>query len=95
MKSKRREGRPLKKETHFGKLANFPDKSPGAGHTPPKEARATNNIPKDNQTDTQQKAGFTGELAIRIPKSLHSQLNSQAGDEGVSLTEYIIYKLSR
>lgn len=35
----------------------------------------------------------TGMLNVRIPKSLHHQLNEEAREEGVALEEYIIYKL--
>lgn len=37
---------------------------------------------------------FSGKLMIRIPKSLHYHLTTQAKDEGVSLNQYILYKLS-
>ena len=38
---------------------------------------------------------FSGKLNIRIPKSLHFQLSQEAKQDGVSLNQYIIYKLSR
>jgi len=47
----------------------------------------TNNIEKDNK--------FSGEIRIRMPKSLHKELSNQAKEEGTSLNQYIIYKLSK
>lgn len=38
---------------------------------------------------------FSGKLNIRIPKSLHCQLSQEAKQNGVSLNQYIIYKLAR
>ena len=38
--------------------------------------------------------GFSGRLVIRIPKSLHKLLKEEAEIEGVSLNQYMIYKLS-
>ena len=38
---------------------------------------------------------FSGKLNIRIPKSLHFQLSQEAKRDGVSLNQYIIYKLAR
>lgn len=38
---------------------------------------------------------FSGKLNIRIPKSLHCQLSQEAKRDGVSLNQYIIYKLAR
>lgn len=38
---------------------------------------------------------ITGKLDITIPKSLHCELLERANNEGVSLNQYIIYKLSR
>ena len=38
---------------------------------------------------------FNGDLTLRIPKSLHRKLWEAAILEGVSLEEYIIYKLTQ
>ena len=45
-------------------------------------------IPKDDST-------FSGKFVLRIPKSLHRSLVSDAEKEGVSLNQYVLYKLSR
>lgn len=38
---------------------------------------------------------YSGKLNIRIPKTLHCQLSREAKMDGVSLNQYIIYKLAR
>lgn len=40
-------------------------------------------------------AGYSGRIALRIPRSLHKALKEAAAAEGVSLNQYMIYKLSR
>ncbi len=37
---------------------------------------------------------YSGKILIRIPKSLHANLIANAKLEGVSLNQYILYKLS-
>ena len=38
---------------------------------------------------------YSGKLVVRMPKSLHRTLASQAKSEGVSLNQLILYHLSR
>jgi predicted HicB family RNase H-like nuclease len=38
---------------------------------------------------------FSGQLRIRIPKSLHRTLAERAKEERVSLNQYISYQLAR
>ena len=37
---------------------------------------------------------FSGRLSIRVPKSLHGSLAMKAEEEGISLNNYLLYKLS-
>lgn len=37
---------------------------------------------------------FSGKFIVRIPKSLHYRLSIEAEQEGVSLNQYALYKLS-
>jgi len=37
----------------------------------------------------------SGHLSLRIPRSLHKQLKESAAMEGVSLNQYVIYKLAK
>ena len=37
---------------------------------------------------------FSGKFVVRIPKSLHYKLSIEAEQEGVSLNQYALYKLS-
>lgn len=38
---------------------------------------------------------YSGRLVLRIPKSLHRELKDAAAREGVSLNQYMLYKLAR
>ena len=38
---------------------------------------------------------YSGKLVLRIPRSLHKALKEAAEIEGVSLNQYMLYKLSR
>ena len=38
---------------------------------------------------------FSGKFMVRIPKTLHYKLSAEAKEEGVSLNQYALYKLSR
>jgi len=47
-----------------------------------------NNIPMPIKKE------FSGKFLIRIPKTLHYKLSQQADEEGISLNQYALYKLS-
>jgi predicted RNase H-like HicB family nuclease len=38
---------------------------------------------------------YSGKFILRLPKSLHAQLALQAKQEGVSLNQYALYRLSK
>ena len=38
---------------------------------------------------------FSGKFVIRLPKSLHCKLAIEAEKEGISLNQYVLYKLSK
>ncbi len=38
---------------------------------------------------------YSGQLRLRMPKSLHRQLSRRASEEGVSLNQYVVYELGR
>ncbi|MSS43152.1 type II toxin-antitoxin system HicB family antitoxin [Anaerosalibacter bizertensis] len=38
---------------------------------------------------------YSGKFVVRIPKSLHRKLATEAEREGISLNQYAMYKLSR
>lgn len=38
---------------------------------------------------------YSGKFIVRVPKSLHKRLAIEAQKEGVSLNQYLVYKLSR
>ena len=37
---------------------------------------------------------YSGKIVLRIPRSLHKQLKEAAAGEGVSLNQYMLYKLA-
>ncbi|MPM31593.1 hypothetical protein SDC9_78149 [bioreactor metagenome] len=85
----------MQKEELLAKLAGFKEVAPDEiDISNIKEARATDDgmlMPLD---DVKSALDFSGRLNIRIPKSLHMKLSSEAKNDGVSLNQYIIYKLS-
>lgn len=40
-------------------------------------------------------ADYSGRFVVRLPKSLHQRLAIEADREGISLNQYVIYKLSK
>lgn len=38
---------------------------------------------------------YSGKLVLRIPRSLHKELKAAAEIEGVSLNQYMLYKLAK
>lgn len=38
---------------------------------------------------------YSGQIRLRIPKALHKALAMEAKENGVSLNQYMVYKLSR
>lgn len=43
----------------------------------------------------QELSEYSGRLVLRIPRSLHKSLKETAAAEGVSLNQYMLYKLSQ
>lgn len=39
--------------------------------------------------------GYNGKVLLRLPRSLHQKLSKEASIEGVSLNQYLLYKLAR
>lgn len=38
---------------------------------------------------------YSGKFNVRVPKTLHKHLSIMAAEEGVSLNQYVLYKLSK
>jgi len=38
---------------------------------------------------------YSGKIAVRLPKSLHKSLAQEAEEEGISLNQFILYKLAK
>lgn len=82
------------KREHFGMMEASREHMPAKEITSSEEAssQAHDLISETNEEGS---LDFSGKLDIQIPKSLHSHLCEQAKEEGVSLNQYIIYKLSK
>ena len=60
------------------------------------EAEALNDGTAVTLEEFQRSVGdYSGRLNIRIPKSLHQRLSQEAKSDGVSLNQYILYKLAQ
>ena len=55
------------------------------------EAKLENGFPVPDPVDDSQ---YSGKFVIRLPKSLHARLALEAEQEGVSLNQYALYRLS-
>ena len=42
-----------------------------------------------------QEEAYSGQLRVRLPKSLHKTLTEKAREENTSLNQYIVYQLAR
>lgn len=42
-----------------------------------------------------QEEAYSGQLRVRLPKSLHKTLSEKAREENTSLNQYIVYQLAR
>ena len=84
------------KEAMSEKLLNIPEVAPDSVD---KAMLANAQVVNDGTTvdmdDLKNALEFSGRLNIRIPKTLHCRLSREARQDGVSLNQYIIYKLAR
>lgn len=84
------------KEELRAKLASIPEVEPdGMDRAMLEQAGTDDNGPAISLEEVKSVYDFSGKLNIRIPKSLHCQLSREAKRDGVSLNQYIIYKLAR
>ncbi len=58
------------------------------------KALASNDTEQLATFEEHQKREYSGKLVIRIPKELHARLAGSASENGVSLNQYILYKLA-
>lgn len=78
------------------KLASIPEEEPDVtDRAMIAQAQAVNDDSALPLEEVKTALDFSGKLNIRIPKSLHFQLSQEAKRDGVSLNQYIIYKLAR
>lgn len=77
------------------KLANIPEVDPDALDRAMLAQAEVDDEPAVSLEKIKSEYEFSGKLNIRIPKSLHCKLSQEAKRDGVSLNQYIIYKLAR
>ena len=84
------------KEELFAKINAIPEEIPDDI-----DLLAIQNAEKENDEsltpleEVKNALDYSGKLNIRIPKSLHRKLSLAAKSDGVSLNQYIIYKLAQ
>lgn len=77
------------------------DARPAVRLTPEEEASLAEAEAMDDGTSVsledfkQSLAEYSGRLVLRIPRSLHRDLKRAAEMEGVSLNQYMLYKLAK
>ncbi len=89
----------LSKEEFMAKLATIPEEEPDEIDLALMQASDERESSGKDQRwgsleEYQQEKEESGKLLLRIPKSLHSRLKSEAKQEGISLNQYILYRLS-
>ena len=52
-------------------------------------------ISLDDMDGLRAKLDYSGKISIRVPKTLHRDLAQDAKEEGISLNQFILYKLAR
>lgn len=78
------------------RLAAIPEEDPDAVDLEMMaEAKRENDGTTISLEDAKERLEYSGKLNIRIPKSLHSRLVEEAKGDGVSLNQYILYKLAQ
>ena len=85
-----------KKEDLLAKLNAFPEEMPDEiDLLAMREAETENDGTLVSLEEVKDALDYSGKLNIRIPKSLHRKLSLAAKSDGVSLNQYIIYKLAQ
>ncbi len=59
-----------------------------------KEAQAENDNTRIDFDNFKEQLSYSGKISLRLPKSLHKNLAINAKAEGVSLNQFLLYKLS-
>ena len=85
----------MKKDKSFTKMASAPEEGSASFRPSIVSDAHPVGINEEKQEEINKSMPvFDGELGIRLPKSLYIKLNKEAKEEGVSLQEYILYKLA-
>ena len=77
------------------KLASIPEEAPDEWDI---KMLTDMDAEKDNSTTSLEtvkaRREYSGKISIRVPKELHQLLIEKAKDNGVSLNQFIVYKLA-
>ena len=71
----------MNKQDFLKKMKNIPEVEPDK-----EDLEAINRINANE---------YNGRISLRVPKSLHADLIGKAKNEGISLNQYIVYKLAK
>ena len=87
----------MDREEFEKKLAALPSEEPDAiDRAMLAEAEAVNDGTLVDLEDFRRSLeDYSGRLVLRIPRSLHRDLKRKAAAEGVSLNQYMLYKLAK
>ena len=59
------------------------------------EGDTSEGISLEQMDRLRKKQEFSGKISLRLPRTLHRDLAQGAKEEGISLNQYILYKLAR
>ncbi|OQB15791.1 MAG: HicB family protein [Firmicutes bacterium ADurb.Bin193] len=85
----------MNKQDFEAKLNNIPVAEPDE-----QDREAIKRIAKNKDHGTvsheqlKEEIEYSGKISLRLPKTLHKDLINNAKNEGVSLNQYVLYKLS-
>jgi len=52
-------------------------------------------ITLDEMDKIRKKQEYSGKISLRLPQTLHRELTKEAKQEGISLNQFILYKLAK
>ena len=60
-----------------------------------KQNDTSDGISLNEMDEIKMKQDYSGKISLRVPKTLHCQLVESAKQEGISLNQFILYKLAK
>ncbi len=84
----------MDKKAFDKKIASLPQEEPDEVDAAMIEVAINDSSAGMSIEDFKQLMDYSGNISLRVPKSLHKELVESAKIEGVSLNQYALYKLS-